>query len=71
MSITVVLAIVANGRKLPPLLVWKDKERAVLEKIGGVLFRRQLRLWVDSKLLSRWTDHAYPLVDGGAGNHIV
>ncbi|KAG3009143.1 hypothetical protein PC119_g14004 [Phytophthora cactorum] len=71
MRITAVLAVTATGKKLPPLLIWKGKALPSFDKIGGVYVAHQPRAWVDSKLLKRWIDLAFPLVDTGEGKHLV
>ncbi|GMF21507.1 unnamed protein product [Phytophthora lilii] len=71
MRITVILAVTASGRKLPPVLIWKGKDTLVFEKIGGMYVTKQKRAWVDSGLLKRWIDLQFPLVDGGDGKFLV
>ncbi|KAG6590954.1 DDE superfamily endonuclease, CENP-B-like [Phytophthora cinnamomi] len=70
MRITAVLAVSATGRKLPPLLIWKGKASPTFAKIGGMYVAHQPRAWVDSTLLKRWIDLAFPLVDMRAGKHL-
>ncbi|KAG2790045.1 hypothetical protein Pcac1_g852 [Phytophthora cactorum] len=71
MWITAVLAVTATGKKLPPLLIWKGKALPSFDKIGGVYVAHQPHAWVDSKLLKRWIDLAFPLVDTGEEKHLV
>ncbi|KAG2790813.1 hypothetical protein PC129_g17254 [Phytophthora cactorum] len=72
MRITVVLAVSATGRKLPPLLVWKGKNTPALEKRPGPLYVvQQPRAWVGSELLKKWLDMAFPLVDSSDGKCLV
>ncbi|KAG4243424.1 hypothetical protein PC116_g8720 [Phytophthora cactorum] len=71
MRITAVLAVTATGKKLLPLLIWKGKALPSFDKIGGVYVAHQPRAWVDSKLLKRWIDLAFPLVDTGEGKYLV
>ncbi|KAG1695610.1 hypothetical protein DVH05_019351 [Phytophthora capsici] len=35
MRITVMLAVTDSGKKLPPCLIWKRKERGSMERLGG------------------------------------
>ncbi|KAG3194058.1 hypothetical protein PC128_g9692 [Phytophthora cactorum] len=72
MRITVALAVSATGRKLPPLLVWKGKAAPTFEKRSGPLYvARQPRAWVDSELLKKWIDLAFPFVVHGEGKCLV
>ncbi|KAG6963825.1 hypothetical protein JG688_00007973 [Phytophthora aleatoria] len=71
MRITAVLAVSATGRKLPPLLIWKGKSTPSFERFGGVCVAQQPRAWVDSKLLKRWIDLVFPMVDTSKGKHRV
>jgi hypothetical protein len=71
MRITAVLAVTAAGQKLPPLLIWKGNASPSFGKIGSVYVAHQPRAWVDSKLLKRWIDLAFPMVDMCEGKHLV
>jgi hypothetical protein len=71
MRITVVLAVTAVGRRLPPLLIWKGSSSHWFDKIGGVYVAHQPRAWIASKLLKRWVDLAFPMVDMCEGKHLV
>ncbi|KAG4059472.1 hypothetical protein PC123_g5621 [Phytophthora cactorum] len=64
MRITVVLAVSATGRKLPPLLVWKGKASPTFEK-------RSRPLHVDNELLKKWIDLAFSFVVHGEGKCLV
>ncbi|KAG3198903.1 hypothetical protein PC128_g5671 [Phytophthora cactorum] len=72
MQFTAVLAVSVTGRKtVPPLLIWKGKSTPSFERIDGVCVAQQPHAWIDSKLLKRWIDLAFPLVDTGEGKHRV
>ncbi|KAG3236910.1 hypothetical protein PI124_g18086 [Phytophthora idaei] len=72
MRITVVLAVSATGRKLPPLLVWKGKAAPTFQKRSGPLrVAHQPRAWVDNELLKKWIDLAFPFVVHGEGKCLV
>lgn len=60
MRITVILAVTASGRKLPPLLIWKGKQSAEIQKIGGCLVMTQEKAWVNQQLLLKWLQHVSP-----------
>ncbi|POM76545.1 Pogo transposable element with KRAB, partial [Phytophthora palmivora] len=62
MRITAILAVTASGRKLPPVLIWKGKDKPSFEKIYGVYATYQKHSWVDSALLKRWFDLQFPQV---------
>ncbi|GMF37949.1 unnamed protein product [Phytophthora fragariaefolia] len=70
MRITAVLAVSATGSKLSPLLIWKGKASPTFAKIGGVYVAYQPRAWVESTLLKRRIDLAFPLVDMREGKHL-
>ncbi|GMF41860.1 unnamed protein product [Phytophthora fragariaefolia] len=70
MRITAVLAVSITGSKVPPLLIWKGKSSPTFTKIGGVYVAYPPRAWVDSTLLKRWIDMAFPLVDMREGKHL-
>ncbi|POM57482.1 Hypothetical protein PHPALM_38002 [Phytophthora palmivora] len=62
MRITAVLAVSASGRKA---------KLTTFDKIDGVYVAYQPRAWVDSKLLKRWIDLAFHLIDMNEGKHLV
>ncbi|OWZ21105.1 hypothetical protein PHMEG_0004400 [Phytophthora megakarya] len=71
MRITVMLAVTASGRKLPPCLIWKRKNRGSIERLGGCYVAFQARAWVDQDLLLNWLDWYYPAVVQTPGQYIV
>ena len=72
MRVTVVLAVTASGRKLTPLVIWKNKrgDRSI-KSVHSVLVAEQPKAWVDSELLVNWLDRAFPAVLAGDGQAIV
>ncbi|POM66033.1 Hypothetical protein PHPALM_18166 [Phytophthora palmivora] len=71
MRTTAILAVTASGRKLPPVLIWKGKDKSSFEKIDGVYVTYQKRAWVDSALLKRWIDLQFPQVAISEGKFLV
>jgi hypothetical protein len=71
MRITAILAVTASGIKLPPVLIWKGKNKPSFEKIQGVYVTYQPKAWVDSNLLKRWIDQQFPLIDTSEGRYLV
>ncbi|GMF46963.1 unnamed protein product [Phytophthora fragariaefolia] len=67
MRATAVLAVSASGRKLPPLVVWKDaRQDGAVERVGDAYVTYQKRAWLDSQLLIKWLDTVFPPVLGAA-----
>ncbi|GMF40927.1 unnamed protein product [Phytophthora lilii] len=71
MRITVMLAVTATGKKLPPCLIWKRKNRGSIERLGGCYVAHQPRAWVDQDLLLNWLDWYYPTVLQTTGQYVV
>ncbi|KAE9052173.1 hypothetical protein PR001_g757 [Phytophthora rubi] len=71
MRITVMLAVTASGKKLPPCIIWKRKTRGSIERLGGCNVAYQPRAWVDQDLLLNWLDWYYPAVLQSTGQYIV
>ncbi|CEG45513.1 DNA-binding centromere protein B (CENP-B) [Plasmopara halstedii] len=63
MRITVVLAVTASDRKLPPLMIWKEKKgNRAKSTVNSVWVANQPNFWVYSELLSGWIDRVFPPV---------
>ena len=63
MRVTVILAVTAEGVKLPPVVVWKHgKGSRTLERMHGCYVAFQPKAWVDSELLCNWIDAVFPRV---------
>lgn len=72
MRVTAVLAVTAEGVKLPPVVVWKHgKGSRKLQKMHGCFVAFQPKAWVDSELLSNWIDAVFPPVLQADGKAIV
>ncbi|CEG37592.1 hypothetical protein PHYSODRAFT_249765 [Plasmopara halstedii] len=56
MRITVILAVSAASKKLPPILIWEGADKASFKEIDGVYVTYQKKAWVDGLLLKRWID---------------
>ena len=70
MRITVVLAVKADGSKVPPLVILKGKETAI-ERKHGIWVVYQSKAWVNQDLLKNWLDLVYPSVLANQGKFIV
>ncbi|ETM40594.1 hypothetical protein L914_13502 [Phytophthora nicotianae] len=70
MRITV-MAVTATGKKLPPCLIWKRKNRGSIERLGGCYIAYQPRAWVDQDLLLNWLDWYYPTVLQRTDQYVV
>ena len=62
MRLTVVASVWADGIKLAPLVIHKGPS-AGITRSHGVYSACQPRSWVDTQLLIKWIDHAFPPVD--------
>ena len=63
MRVTAILAVTAEGVKLPPVVVWKHgKGSRKLERMHGCYVAFQPKAWVDSELLCNWIDSIFPRV---------
>ena len=74
MRITVALTVTADGKKLPPLLIWKGAKgkKSKIEKRGSMYVAYQERAWMNSQLLEQWVDLMYPTVfDSTPGRGLV
>jgi hypothetical protein len=72
MRVTAILAVTAEGVKLPPVVVWKhSKGSRKLERVGGCYVAFQPKAWVDSELLCNWIDAIFPPVLIADGKTIV
>ncbi|KAF4045577.1 DDE superfamily endonuclease [Phytophthora infestans] len=61
MRMTAVLVVVASGRKLPPLVIWKGAQQdGQLERVRNSYVTYQKRACVDFQLLIRWLDLVFP-----------
>lgn len=70
--VTVVLVVTASGCKLSPLVVWKHKNGSrAISTIDSVWVAYQPKAWVDSELLMRWLDAAFPPVVVADGKALV
>ncbi|TYZ66904.1 hypothetical protein PybrP1_002079 [[Pythium] brassicae (nom. inval.)] len=61
MRITVALTVTAAGAKLPPLLIWKGSDESI-KRLAGAYVAQQGRACVNSNLLQKWIDIAFPAV---------
>ncbi|GMF66350.1 unnamed protein product [Phytophthora lilii] len=72
MRVTVVLAVTASGRKVTPLVIWKNKRgNRSIKQVHSVLVAEQPKAWVDSDLLMNWIERAFPAVLAGEGQALV
>ncbi|CEG39078.1 pogo transposable element with krab domain-like [Plasmopara halstedii] len=71
MRITVILAVSAAGKNLPPILIWKGAGLVSFEKIDGVYVTYQKKAWVDDSLLKRWIDLQFPMVNVSNGKFLI
>ncbi|DAZ94669.1 TPA: LOW QUALITY PROTEIN: hypothetical protein N0F65_000949 [Lagenidium giganteum] len=63
MQMTVILAVTAAGRKLPPVMIMKGKNvTAKVEKRCGVYIMPQPSAWTNKELLIEWLDIVFPSV---------
>lgn len=70
MRITVILAFTALGKKLPPLLIHKGKSGPIT-LYNGVASVKQEKAWVDSNLIIKWIDRAFPPLNMSPNKAIV
>jgi DDE superfamily endonuclease/Tc5 transposase DNA-binding domain len=72
MRVTAILAVTAEGVKLPPVVIWKHaKGSRKLERLNGCYIAFQAKAWVDSELISNWIDSIFPRVLQADGKAIV
>ena len=72
MRITALVSVWANGAKAPPLIIHKGKDGQVIERASGpLLFKRQEKAWVNERLIIKWIDSMFPVVEIVEGKAIV
>ena len=72
MRITALVSVWANGTKAAPLIIHKGLEGQAIERVSGpLLFIRQEKAWVNERLIIKWIDVMFPIVEITDGKAIV